>query len=404
VRISRGNLWHVRNIRWIQGLAAGLFLCAFVSGQTQRTSSTETPGNIITFDAPGSGKDAGQGTSPQGINDDGEIVGYYKDGASVVHGFVRRSDGAFITFDAPGASKKATLGTLPQGINKNGDVAGYYFTDPNGVRHGFVRHKDGTFDKFDPPGSVGTVARSINDLGEFTGNYVSRDVAHGFLGHKSGAPTTFDPQGSDNTAPQSINPHGEIAGYYADRANGLHGFVRHMDSTYAKFDVPGVNTSSGKGTLPMSINSDGEVVGYYHTGMNGGIHGFVRHANGSFAKFDPPGSITDSATHLDEEGYILRPATAPLSINDDGEIAGYFGDTSGVVHGFVRHKDGTFTTFEAPGAAKSGNLGTFAESINNGGDITGYFYAGANAVLHGFLLVRDRNPTRAEPRDLKKSP
>jgi len=70
----------------------------------------------------------------------------------------------------------------------------------------------------------------------------------------------------------------------------------------------------------------------------------------------------------------------------------------------VRHKDGTFTTFDAPGAAKTGNLGTFAESINYGGDITGYFYAGANAVLHGFLLVRDRNPTRAEPRYLKKSP
>ena len=385
------------------GGVAGLLLCGVVHGQTQRSSLTSIYDNIVTFDAPSAGKDAGQGTSPQSINDDGEITGYYKDAASVLHGFVRHRDGTFITFDAPAASKKATLGTFPQSINKNGEVAGYYFTDPNGVRHGFVRLMDGTFAKFDPPGSAGTVARSINDMGEFTGNYVSYDVAHGFIGHKNGIPTTFDPPGSDNTAPQSINARGEIAGYYADADNGLHGFVRHADRTFAKFDVPGAVPSSGKGTLPMSINSDGEIVGYYHTGANGGIHGFARHKNGSFTKFDPPGSITDSATHLDEEGYILRPATAALSINEDGEIAGYFGDTAGVVHGFVRHTDGTFTTFEAPGATKSGNLGTFSECINNGGDVTGYFYGGANAVLHGFLLRRLRNPAKGESKDQKRA-
>jgi hypothetical protein len=382
---------------------AALLLCGVVHGQTRRTSSTLIYDNIITFDAPGAGQDAGQGTSPQGINDEGEIMGYYKDSASVLQGFVRHRDGTFTAFDAPGASKKATLGTFPQSINKNGEIAGYYFTDPNGVRHGFVRHKDGSVAKFDPPGSVGTVARSISDMGEFTGNYVSYDVAHGFIGHKNKMPTTFDPPGSDNTAPQSINAHGDIAGYYADTANSLRGFVRHADGTYTKFDVPGATPSSGKGTLPMSINSDGEIVGYYHTGANSGIHGFVRHKNGSFIKFDPPGSITDSATHLDEEGYILRPATAALSINEGGEIAGYFGDTAGVVHGFVRHKDGTFTIFEAPGATKSGNLGTFSESINNGGDVTGYFYAGENAVLHGFLLRRLRNPAQEESKDQKKA-
>jgi hypothetical protein len=402
MRCPSWKLRHLKKTRCIHSLATCLILCGVILGQTPRTSWIYD--KIITFDAPGAGKDAGQGTSPQGINDAGEIAGYYKDGASVVHGFVRHGDGTFSIFDVPGASKKATLGTYPQGINKNGDVAGYFFTDPNGVRHGFVRHKDGTVSKFDPPGSVGTVSRSINDMDEFTGNYVSGDLAHGFIGRRIGMPTTFDPPGSDNTAPQSINATGEITGYYADTANGLHGFVRHADRTYAKFDVPGAVPSSQKGTLPMSINSGGEIVGYFHTGANSGIHGFVRHRDGSFTKFDPPGSITDNATHLDEEGYILRPATAALSINENGEITGYFGDTMGIVHGFVRHKDSTFTIFEAPGASKSGNLGTFSESINDGGDVTGYFYAGANAVLRGFLVGRIRNPSQGELKDQKKSP
>src|SRR5467141_3248764 len=195
---SRWTLGLVENTRSIHCVAACLILCGAALDQTPRTSWSYD--NIITFDAPGAGKDAGQGTSPQAINDQGEI-------------------------------------------------AGYFFTDPNGVRHGFVRHKEGTFAKFDPPGSVGTVARSINETDEFTGNYVSDDVAHGFIGRRNGMPTTFDPPGSDNTAPQSINAHGEIAGYYADAANGLHGFVRHADRTYAKFDVPGAVPSAGKGTL-----------------------------------------------------------------------------------------------------------------------------------------------------------
>ena len=376
-------------VRSILVLAAYLGLYAPLLSQIPRVPPNS--GSVVTFDAPGAGKGAGQGTTPKGINDNGEITGYYKDSASVLHGFIRHKDGTFTTFDAPGASKKATLGTMPQGINKNGDVTGYFFTDPKGVRHGFVRYNDGTIIKFDPPGSAGTVVRGINDLGEFAGNYVSYDVAHAFLGHKDRTFKTFDPPGSANTAPQGINAGGDVAGYYADDANGLHGFVRRHDGTYVKFDVPGSKTSDGKGTLPMGINSGGDVVGYYQTGPDNGIHAFLRRKDGSFAKIDPPGAIADNAMHVDEEGYILRPAAAGESINDAGEIAGYFGDTVGVVHGFVRRKDGTFITFDAPGAKRGGNLGTFSECINSSGNVTGYFYSGENEVLRGFVFTRSRD-------------
>jgi hypothetical protein len=390
--------------RAILGVGAQFAVCAFLLGQTPTPQSriSQNVNSVIAFDAPGAGKGAGQGTTPKSINDVGEITGYYNDSASVLHGFVRHKDGSFTTFDAPGASKQATLGTLPQSINKDGDITGHFFTDPNGVRHSFVRHRDGTILKFDPPGSAGTVARGINDLGEFAGNYVTYDVAHAFLGRKDNSFTKFDPPGSSNTAPQGINGRGDVAGYYADAAGGLHGFVRRKDGTYAKFDVPGSNASEGKGTLAMGINSEGEVVGYYHTGPNTGIHAFLRRKDGTFDKFDPPGTITDTKMHVDEEGYILRPTAAAMAINEAGEVAGYFGDTVGVVHGFVRRKDGTFITFDAPGAARSGNLGTFSESVNNAGDVTGYYYVGADAVLRGFVFMRSRGSSAGATTELKK--
>ena len=378
-----------RNRRWMLGLALQFCLSALVWSQTRGGSSASK--SIVTFDAPGAGASAGQGTTPQSINDAGEITGYFKDSTSVLHGFVRHKNGAFTTFEAPGASKKATLGTFPQSINDQGGVVGYYFTDPNGVRHGFVRSADGTILRFDPGNSKGTVVRQNNSAGEFTGNYVSYDMVHGFLAQKDRRFVTFDPPGSANTAPEGINSSGEITGYYADDNNALHGFVRRADGTFSTFNVPGASATEGKGTVPMGINSKGDVVGYYHFGPKDGTFAFLRTKDGSILKFDPPGSITDNAPHVDDEGYIVRPVAAALSINEAGDIAGYFGDSAGVVHGFVRRRDGSYSTFDAPGAARNGNLGTFSDSINNSGDVTGHYFA-ANAVLHGFLLPHAVSP------------
>jgi hypothetical protein len=43
--------------------------------------------------------------------------------------------------------------------------------------------------------------------------------------------------------------------------------------------------------------------------------------------------------------------TVAASINPQGVIAGYSADSSFVHHGFLRSPSGTFTTFDAPGAA-----------------------------------------------------
>jgi hypothetical protein len=79
-----------------------------------------------------------------------------------------------------------------------------------------------------------------------------------------------------------------------------------------------------------------------------------------------------------------------MSLNQDGEISGYYGDYTGVVHGFVRFRDGSFATFEAPNASINGGLGTFPQSINRNGEIAGYYYAAPTGALHGFLLQPSR--------------
>jgi hypothetical protein len=58
---------------------------------------------LITFDVPGAGTGAFQGTIGFAISPNGTITGWYLDSGSVYHGFVRTRDGTFTTFDVPGA-------------------------------------------------------------------------------------------------------------------------------------------------------------------------------------------------------------------------------------------------------------------------------------------------------------
>src|ERR1700676_2061876 len=106
--------------------AGGLALSVFAPSLVPLAASI--PGTFVLVDAPGAGRDSGQGTTPRDINENGEITGFYKDADSVLHGFVRHKDGTYATFDAPGASKGPGLGTSPQSINSGGDVVGFYVT------------------------------------------------------------------------------------------------------------------------------------------------------------------------------------------------------------------------------------------------------------------------------------
>lgn len=77
--------------------------------------------------------DAGaHNTNADGINPQGEIVGYYQDASGKWRGFYRSAWGEFTPLDVPGA-----LATYARRINAKGQIAGY-FRDSGNVMRGFV--------------------------------------------------------------------------------------------------------------------------------------------------------------------------------------------------------------------------------------------------------------------------
>ena len=354
-------------------------------------AQAQTKPDIITFDAPGAGTAAGQGTFGLGMTPSQAIEGFYIDGNGAFHGFLRASNGVITTFDAPGAGTGPSQGTQPQSINPAGAITGYY-TDASGLSHGFVRAPDGAIATFDAPGagrpgscsppvicSNGTQGASINPVGAIAGQYSDTSgVFHGFLRSPDGTITTFDAPGAGTAASQGtfvtftdgINPVGAIALGFVDASGMFHAAVRAPDGAFTAFDPPGSVFTNNSG-----INPVGTVTSFY-IDASGVLHGYVRAPDGAFTLFDVSGAGT-------------RPGqgTEPLNINAPGDIAGAYIDASGVNHGFLRLKSGAITTFDVPGAGTGSGQGTTPVYNNPSNAISG-FDIDASGVAHGFLRIR----------------
>jgi probable HAF family extracellular repeat protein len=113
----------------------------------------------------------GGNTVLEGINDAGEMVGYYNAPplGSGQLGFILTS-GTYTTLQYPAADLQRTI---PLAINDEGEIVGYY-VDGKGKSHGFL-YDNGTWTTFNPPGALWKgepfVPTGINDAGQITGTY-----------------------------------------------------------------------------------------------------------------------------------------------------------------------------------------------------------------------------------------
>ena len=364
-------------------------LCTLGLGLSVNAGGT----TITTFDAPGAGTSAGQGTTGFGINPAGAITGFTRDANFARHGFLRAPDGTITIFDDPNAgtcsSSCETIGngqgTRAYAINPSGQIVGF-FTDNSARCHGYVRAANGAFTQIDAP-DAGTgpfpqgtfpsqiTPMGINPAGAITGFYVdASSVQHGFVRDPNGLITEFDPTGSIFTNPNAIDQTGAITGFYFDANFVGHGFLRTPDGTITSFDAPGADmTGDGNGTFGVGLKPNGEIEGVY-VDVNGVLHGFLRSNHGTFSTYDAPGAGTGAGQ-----------GTLPESNNTPGAITGQYIDGNFVNHGFLRNQQSTFSVFDVPGAGTSAGQGTIPLGNNNAGAITGEDIDGTN-VIHGFLV------------------
>jgi probable HAF family extracellular repeat protein len=287
-------------------LPFSILICSFILGLPSAALAA-TLTNITIIDFPGGPT---IDTTATGINDTGQVVGYFQDSTGSQYGFGVHSflkDGPTVTaFDVSGAPN-----TFASGINTAGQIVGW-FTEPDSSIHGFLRAggSDATIEVSDatPDATPGTTAANgINNVSQIVGHYSMNGRGFGFLLAGSSYTTIHDPPwtmgGGNGTAATGINTVGQIVGV-SDTGFLLDG------SNYTRIYVPG-----SLSTVPYGINDVGHIVGAY--ALNNVNHSFLL-AGGIYTTIDVPGAMQ----------------TIVHGINNVGQIVGTFTDSTGH-HGFV---------------------------------------------------------------------
>ncbi len=119
-------------------------------------------------------------TSAQGINDNGEVVGYYQDGTGY-HAFTYLNG----TYNPiPDASSKLADAvpneTFATGVNNSGWIVGYYY-DTSGAAHSFLEVNGAYQTIGNELHAMGVFAQGINDAGQIVGYYNNGSGTHAFL-------------------------------------------------------------------------------------------------------------------------------------------------------------------------------------------------------------------------------
>jgi hypothetical protein len=208
--LSEGEAFGINNLGQVTGF-----------GPASNTAFIYNPNGTITyFSGPGDVL----GIIGEGINDAGDVVGdveYKIQGASVSyqdHGFIRTPNGSLTIFDVP----NGTNHTYARGINDMGEIVGYYY-DNSGPPHGFILNSNGTgFTSFDVCnyGPVGTYAYAVNNRGEVAGFCGMKSGEVGFIREANGSFSTYgfdaNPAFGDitNTDFFGINDEDVVTGTY----------------------------------------------------------------------------------------------------------------------------------------------------------------------------------------------
>lgn len=297
-----------------QRILQTLFLCLLLASAALGQINSPTF-RYVAINFPGSA-----GTEARGINNFGEIVGFYKLGRSdcdfgftgcSIHGF-KLVNGHFTTINVAGSDHVKVLG-----VNDGGDIVGTYSTSDSHV-HGFLLHHTGFFQKIDLPGTSFTTANGVNNSLTVVGNGTT-----GFI-WKNGTFTTLNitnpaaGSGESETINGISNP-GIIVGdlFRADFFNGWQKGGGDLD----------VFQRIGGDTHVNGVNGRDDLVG----SASGTTAGFVSFHN----ELETVESSSNEILHPVPIKFPNASGTTPWSINYNQMIVGTYFDSSFVPHGFL---------------------------------------------------------------------
>jgi len=256
--------------------------------------------------------------------------------------------------------------TLAFGINDSRLVSGFY-SDASSEGHGFL-WRGGTLQTVDYPEAAITELGPSNNLGVTILNYGDVNTQHAatYDTHRAIWTTFPDIPGQPVNFADGINDWGIADGSACQgnlNASSDCEAWTWNGKKYSLFTVP----QAAPGTaFPTGSNDPGKVVGFYQD-SSGVYHGFLK--------------IGDSYTTVDVP-FAGATGSVLYGINNLDEMVGAYFDASGLPHGVVVCH-GVFTSVDVPFA---GVLGTNILGVNDRGDISGEWFD--STLGHAFVAFK----------------
>ena len=268
--------------------------------------ASERKFSFRTFEVPGARR-----TVASGIDDIGQIVGYYDDSAAATHGFVL-SGGTFGTLDFPGAAFSQALG-----IGARGEIVGTYRMPSESALnfHGFLRSPNGRFARIDYPGHSNTIAQRILSDGTILGCRHDNDFAGSMKGVVIGTQDHSETQAFASMHNGATPDLRRIAGLYNYASGDRSSAYVIDDGEFKPLVVPG-----SIGTSAWDVNPAGEIVGSFRDST--GVHGFILAAEG-FSSINVPNAVPTHAFGINASGTVVGSFVA------GGRTAGFVATPTG---------------------------------------------------------------------------
>lgn len=276
-------------------------------------------------------------TVARGINNNGEIVGYFKSTNCAdldikvpnctTHGF-KYVNGSFVKLMVPNSVSTAILG-----VNDYGDLVGFY-KKSDGTRHGFIWLHTNVIKTIAFPGTSSvTVPFGINKSGTVVGGLWAMSSSGSFPNGGwvwvNGTFSNMDPHSGGGVAPccwsvNGIANTGVISGQLFQSDFNMAWFKRATDEDFfMKF--PSGNT--GGDTFGLGVNAKADMVGY-SPGVGGWFAKTIEANETSPESGEPKISFVTVK-------FPNSQSTVPFGLNYARGVVGEYVDSSGKMHGFL---------------------------------------------------------------------
>jgi probable HAF family extracellular repeat protein len=294
------------------------------------------------------------GSYPAGINDHGQVVGYYRSDTGAMRAFLY-SAGAMIDLGTLGGAE-----AYARDINNHGQVVGEA-TNAAGQWRAFLWDSVDGMRDLGTLGGVMSAAYALNESGQVVGYADDGAALHAFV-YSAGVMRSLDTLTFYQSGVFDVNDYGQMAGVVVPFTGPPHAVVFDGDAMVdLGAAIPG-------GSQAWNINNAGMVTGY--AWGTGAYRSFVYGA----------GQIVDLGTLTGfRDTYVY-------GLNDAGQIVGSVTNPStSLSHAFLYSGGVMIDLNDLVPPEQGWDYLTAAFAINNAGQITGY--GQVDGQFRGFLLT-----------------